>query len=269
MSDKPKVALYWCASCGGCEEAVVDLAEGILDVVDLIDIVIWPVAMDFKRKDIEAMADGSIVATFLNGAIRTTEQEEMAHILRRKSKFMIAFGACAQLGGIPGLANMSNRERIVQRVYTNGPTTVNAEGTVPQASFNDNGRTVSLPDLLRHGEDSGADRRRGLLRAGMSAHAGSAEAGGGGAARRQTSAEGFGAGAGPGAVRRVPAEGHQAGEALDYGIQAPAPGADRRREVPAGAEPAVHGAGHARQVAAHDASRATCPAPDASARPAG
>ena len=30
---KPKVAFYWCASCGGCEEAVVDLAEAILDHV--------------------------------------------------------------------------------------------------------------------------------------------------------------------------------------------------------------------------------------------
>ena len=30
---KPKVGFYWCASCGGCEEAVVDLAEAILDVV--------------------------------------------------------------------------------------------------------------------------------------------------------------------------------------------------------------------------------------------
>jgi len=30
---KPKVAFYWCAACGGCEEMVVDLAEGILDVV--------------------------------------------------------------------------------------------------------------------------------------------------------------------------------------------------------------------------------------------
>ena len=27
MADKPKVAFYWCASCGGCEEAVVDLEE--------------------------------------------------------------------------------------------------------------------------------------------------------------------------------------------------------------------------------------------------
>ena len=33
MISKPKVAFYWCASCGGCEEAVVDLAEEILPVV--------------------------------------------------------------------------------------------------------------------------------------------------------------------------------------------------------------------------------------------
>ena len=54
MPDKPKVAFYWCASCGGCEEAVVDLAEDILTVVEAVDIVLWPVAMDFKKADIEA-----------------------------------------------------------------------------------------------------------------------------------------------------------------------------------------------------------------------
>jgi len=47
---KPKVTFYWCASCGGCEESVVDLAENILDVVAAVDIVMWPVAMDFKKK---------------------------------------------------------------------------------------------------------------------------------------------------------------------------------------------------------------------------
>jgi coenzyme F420-reducing hydrogenase gamma subunit len=47
------------------------------------------------------MPDKSIVATLLNGAIRTSEQEEMAHLLRRKSQYLIAYGACAHLGGIP------------------------------------------------------------------------------------------------------------------------------------------------------------------------
>ncbi len=64
MPDKPKVAFYWCASCGGCEESVVDLAENILDVVAAVDIVMWPVAMDFKKKDVEAMADGSILVSY-------------------------------------------------------------------------------------------------------------------------------------------------------------------------------------------------------------
>src|SRR5208283_2232889 len=94
-ADKPKIAFYWCASCGGCEEAVVDLAEEILDVVAAVDIVFWPVALDYKRHDVVQMPDGSILATFLNGAIRTSEQEEMAELLRRKSKLMVAFGSCS------------------------------------------------------------------------------------------------------------------------------------------------------------------------------
>ena len=95
---KPKIALYWCASCGGCEESVVDLAEDILGVVETVDIVLWPVAMDFKKKDVEAMADGEILATMINGAIRTSEQEEMARLLRNKSAVMIAYGSCAHTG---------------------------------------------------------------------------------------------------------------------------------------------------------------------------
>ena len=119
---KPKVAFYWCASCGGCEETVVDLAEDILGVVEAVDIVLWPVAMDFKYKDVEAMPDKSIIATLLNGAIRTTEQEEMAHLLRRKSQFLIAYGSCAVSGGIPGLANQFPREQILKFNYEDAPT---------------------------------------------------------------------------------------------------------------------------------------------------
>ena len=128
-TSKPKIAFYWCASCGGCEEAVVDLAEGILGVVEAVDIVLWPCAMDFKRADVEAMPDGSIVATLLNGAIRSSEQEEMAHVLRRKSQYLIAYGACAHLGGIPSLANQFSREQVLKYVYEEGPTTINPDKT--------------------------------------------------------------------------------------------------------------------------------------------
>jgi F420-non-reducing hydrogenase small subunit len=129
---KPKVAFYWCASCGGCEEAVVDLAEVVLTVVEAVDIAFWPVALDFKVSDVEAMADGELAATFINGAIRTSEQREMAELLRRKSGAIVAFGACAWLGGIPGLANLSSRESILEWVYRESPSVQDGDGVAPQ-----------------------------------------------------------------------------------------------------------------------------------------
>jgi len=143
--EKPKVAFYWCASCGGCEEAVVDLAEGVLDVVELVDIIFWPVALDFKVKDVEAMPDGSILASFVNGAIRTTEQVKMARLMRKKSVVLVAFGSCAHQGGIPGLANLNDRESIFQTVYHDTPSTDNPEGVVPQVESRVNGHVLELP----------------------------------------------------------------------------------------------------------------------------
>ena len=147
MSGKPKVAFYWCASCGGCEEAVVDLAEDILKVVDAVDIVFWPVALDFKRTDVAAMPDGEIAVCFLNGAIRTSEQQEMAELMRRKSQVMIAFGSCAHTGGIPGLANLYEREDILNRAYNGVPSVDNAAGVRPQERTDVEEGYVTLPSL--------------------------------------------------------------------------------------------------------------------------
>lgn len=143
---KPKVAFYWCASCGGCEEAVVDLAEDILKVVEAVDIVFWPVALDFKKKDLEKMADGEIAVSFMNGAIRLSEHEEMARLLRRKSKYLIAFGSCSHTGGIPGLGNLWNREEIFRRVYKEVPTLHdNGNGVLPQTHASVPEGEVELP----------------------------------------------------------------------------------------------------------------------------
>ena len=89
-------------------------------------------ALDFKRADVEALADGELAASFINGAIRTSEQQEMAELLRRKSGAVVAFGSCAWLGGIPGLANLYSREEILERVYREVPSLANDEGTMPE-----------------------------------------------------------------------------------------------------------------------------------------
>ena len=119
---KPKVAWYWCASCGGCEESFVDLAEKLLDVFEAVDIVFCPVAMDFKKEDVEKLPDGSITVSFINGGIRLKEHEEMVKLLRRKSKLVVAYGACSSWGGIPGLANLYNADEIIKRKYFEVPS---------------------------------------------------------------------------------------------------------------------------------------------------
>lgn len=147
MPDKPKIGFYWCASCGGCEESVVDLAEDIVMVADAVDIVFWPVAMDFKKADVEAMDDGSILATMVNGAIRTSEQEEMARLIRQKSKIVIAYGSCAHMGGIPSLANEFTRSQIMEFMYQESPSVVNPDKTRPMLSVKHNSMNVTLPEI--------------------------------------------------------------------------------------------------------------------------
>jgi F420-non-reducing hydrogenase small subunit len=142
---KPKVGFYWCASCGGCEEAIVDLAEDILAVVDAVDISFWPVALDFKREDVEKMRDGEMAVGFVNGAIRTSEQYEMAKLMRKKSGVLIAFGSCSHLGGIPGLANLHDRKTIFDKVYLHSPCVSNKEKTTPQPEVHKGEHNLKLP----------------------------------------------------------------------------------------------------------------------------
>ena len=145
--EKLKVAFYWAASCGGCEIAVLDLNEKILDVVQMADIVFWPVAIDVKYSDVEAMPDKYVDICFFNGSVRTEEQKYMAELLRKKSKTLVAFGSCAQEGCVPGLANLYERKDILNKVYLENKSTLNLDGVVPQTRTVVKEGVLSLPKL--------------------------------------------------------------------------------------------------------------------------
>lgn len=131
---KPKLAMYWAAACGGCEIAVLNIAEKILEVDANFDVVFWPVAMDAKYKDVEAMADGEITLCLFNGGIRNDENEHMARLLRRKSTVLVAFGSCANEGCIPGLANLSSGHAVIETAFST-PTTDNPSGIRPVSEY--------------------------------------------------------------------------------------------------------------------------------------
>ncbi len=132
MADKLKFGFYWAASCGGCEIAVLDTNEKILDIAAGADILLWPVAMDTKKADVERMPDKHMDVVFFNGSVRNSEQEEWAHLLRRKAKTLVAFGSCAHHGCIPGLANLHNRKQVFETAYHNEPSLDESKGTEPQ-----------------------------------------------------------------------------------------------------------------------------------------
>lgn len=145
VAQKPKLAMYWAASCGGCEISVLNIAEKILDVDAVFDVVFWPVAADFKYSDVRAYPDGYIDLCLFNGAIRTAENEEIAHLLRQKSKVLVAFGSCASSGGIPSLANLTDSSAIFQAVYLDNPSIDNPDGIMPTPTFQTAEGEIHIP----------------------------------------------------------------------------------------------------------------------------
>ncbi|MCY1721102.1 F420-nonreducing hydrogenase [Prolixibacteraceae bacterium Z1-6] len=145
---KIKLAVYWGAACGGCCVSVLDVHEKLFDVVANADLVFWPIALDIKYNDVEAMPDQDIDVTLFNGAIRNSENKHMARLLRQKTKILVAYGSCAHLGGIPGLANLSTKTEIFDRIYKESESTNNPNHTRPLEKYEVKEGTLTLPEFF-------------------------------------------------------------------------------------------------------------------------
>lgn len=128
---KVTVAVSWAAACGGCDVSILDLEEAVLGLAEAVDFVYWPVALDYKREHLRGLADGSVDVGVFNGAVRTSEQEEDARLMRAKCRLLVSYGACACFGGIPGLANGAGRDELLQTVYGDTASTDNPEQVRP------------------------------------------------------------------------------------------------------------------------------------------
>ena len=128
---KPKIALTWFSSCGGCEESILDLGEGLLELAGRMDIVFWPIALDYKLEDVARLDDGELLATLINGAIRTFEHSRQADLFRKKSKYVIAHGSCAHIGGVVGLGNLHSNTELLRTVYLDTSIVDNPRSLLP------------------------------------------------------------------------------------------------------------------------------------------
>ena len=149
---KLKLAIGLGSTCSGCDIAILDLAEKILDFVEVAEVVFWPTAMDFKYSDLEKFGSGELDLSLYHGTVRTSEQEHIAHLLREKSKAVMAFGSCACFGGIPGLCNLTTKEEIFRTVYQDTPSTVNDDFVTPQTEVRVGNFNLTLPELQEDGK---------------------------------------------------------------------------------------------------------------------
>lgn len=98
------------AHCAGCEVAILDQGEELLDILEKISIIHAPMLMDHKyRTQADDNADPTIPQAdvgIISGGIRTEEDIVVAKAVRESCGIIVANGSCACMGGIPSLANL-------------------------------------------------------------------------------------------------------------------------------------------------------------------
>jgi F420-non-reducing hydrogenase small subunit len=118
-----KVASEWLNSCSGCEIAILNLGETLLDVLPQLEFVHIPVLMDHKyygqtgEGDTHHLEIPPAVVGLVSGGIRNQEHLEVALAMRRSCQVIVALGTCATHGGIPSLSNLFQGEDILERYY--------------------------------------------------------------------------------------------------------------------------------------------------------
>lgn len=107
---KLRVAIAGLTSCEGCSFAVLDLGADFIASVDHFDLGDFHLIMDAKKNK-------KYDITFVDGSPLTKENIKTIKELRKRSKFLIALGACAVNGVIPNIKNYIDKEKAVRYQY--------------------------------------------------------------------------------------------------------------------------------------------------------
>lgn len=116
MEKKQKLAVYTAMGCRACEQAILDLNYDVNELSRLASPVFWPYLLGTPW---EALEEAEVDVCFFAGAIRTAADRQAARKLREKSRLLVAVGACAAFGGLPGLANLTEPP-LIQAVEPEG-----------------------------------------------------------------------------------------------------------------------------------------------------
>ncbi len=108
---KPRVAFFDFASCEGCQLQIANLEEEVLDLIKIVDVVSF-------REVMKEHSDKYDIAV-IEGSIMRPMDEERLKKIRSLAKVIVAFGACACIGGVNKIRNQWSSENVKKEVYGN------------------------------------------------------------------------------------------------------------------------------------------------------
>ena len=101
---KKKLAVYTATGCSSCGNTILDIHYDLGSLTRNAEIVFWPYLLGSRWDELNDQTD--IDVCFFAGAIRTKADRIAAARLRSNSKLLVACGACAAFGGLPGLSDL-------------------------------------------------------------------------------------------------------------------------------------------------------------------
>lgn len=105
-----KVVLESLSGCAGCEIAILDLHERLLDLLNRIELAYAPIILDSKTF---GKSDIGIVT----GSVRSDEDVQKVRALRDRCTTLVTLGSCSCFGGVPGLANLFPPDSIARQSH--------------------------------------------------------------------------------------------------------------------------------------------------------
>lgn len=118
---KPHVATAWLGGCSGCHMSFLDMDERLIELADKMELVYSPIAdiMKFPR---------NVDVTLVEGAVSNVENEELARLIRRNSRYVVSFGDCATTGNVTAMKHRLSTDQITHRAYVE---LADGEPTIP------------------------------------------------------------------------------------------------------------------------------------------
>lgn len=124
MAAKPKIAVWKFASCDGCQLALLNCEEELLEVAEQVEIAYF---LEATR----GIAKGPYDISLVEGSVTTAHDIKRIKEVRTISKYVITIGACATAGGVQALKNFASLDDYINAVYANPDYISSLESSTP------------------------------------------------------------------------------------------------------------------------------------------